>query len=79
MILEILTFILLATGIFTVFSAGKIVEHYNLDKKVKSDFEYEMQEEELNSYRHNSAVVNVKILGMLIALPGFILIFIVFR
>ncbi|HHV59856.1 MAG TPA: hypothetical protein GXX49_06145 [Clostridiaceae bacterium] len=77
--LKIIAFALLAAGLGIVFGAGKIVEHFQLDKNTKCDFSFEMREEELNLYKYNKAVINTKMLGMLIALPGFILVFIVFR
>lgn len=77
--LKILTFVFLIPGVIIVFSARWIVKKYGLDKNVKCDYESEMSEDEILLYKNNKAVINVKMLGMLIALPGFIMAIIAFR
>lgn len=77
--LKILTFVFLIPGVIIVFSARWIVKKYELDKNVKCDYESEMSEDEILLYKNNKAVINVKMLGMLIALPGFIMAIIAFR
>lgn len=77
--LRVLAFLFLVPGFGVVFAARRIVEKYNLDKNVRSEYGDEMDEEELKQYKYNKAVVNLKMLGMLIALPGLILIMIAFR
>jgi hypothetical protein len=78
-LLKILPFIFLIPGFLTVFLARFIVAKYNLDKNVKAEFEHEMTEEEYAQYKLNKALVNVKMLGMLIALPGLALLILIFK
>jgi hypothetical protein len=78
-LLKILAFIFLIPGILTVFGARKIVSTFNVNRGIKCDFEHEMNESEIAEYKNNKAVVNMKLLGMLIALPGFILFLIAFK
>ncbi|HHV98232.1 MAG TPA: hypothetical protein GXX36_01440 [Clostridiaceae bacterium] len=62
-----------------VFASRWLVSKYRLDNNIKCDFENVFSEEELKEYKFNKAVVNLKMLGMLIALPGIALILIAFR
>ncbi|MEG6614076.1 hypothetical protein V6C42_14590 [Pseudoclostridium thermosuccinogenes] len=77
--LRILAFVFMVPGFALVFIARRVVEKFELDKKAKINFEHSMDEEELSRYKYDKAVVSVKLLGMLIALPGIILTFIAFR
>ena len=79
MLLKVLGFIFIAAGAITVFGAGSIVSHFKLEEKASCDFENEMSEDELRLYKINKAVVNVKMLGMLLALPGLIFILVAFK
>lgn len=76
---KILAFIFLAAGFGTVFTARKIVGKYQLDRNTKCDFEHDMTEEELSKYKFDRAMVNVKTVGMLVSIPGLVLILIAFR
>jgi len=77
--LQIIGFIFLIPGVLLVFASRWLVRKYGLDNNVKCDFESEISEEDLKEYKFNKAVVNLKMLGMLIALPGIALILIAFR
>ena len=77
--LRILAFVFLIPGLAIVYSARRIVEKYSLHDKVECEYEAEMSDEEIAAYKLNKAVVNLKMIGMLIALPGFILAVIAFR
>lgn len=79
MFLQIIGFIFLIPGVLLVFASRWLVRKYGLDNNVKCDFESEISEEDLKEYKFNKAVVNLKMLGMLIALPGIALILIAFR
>lgn len=79
MLLKILSFVFLLPGVFLIFAARFLVSRYKLDEKVKCDFAHEMDEDGLKEYKMNKAVLNVKMFGMLVALPGFILILLVFK
>lgn len=78
-ILKMLAFVLLAAGFIVVFTARFIVGKYNLDRTMKCSFENDMDDEELRQYKINKAVVNIKMLGMLIALPGLVLLLMVLK
>jgi len=77
--LKVVGFVFLIPGVLLVFASRWLVRKYRLDNNVKCDFESEISEEDLKEYKYNKAVVNLKMLGMLIALPGFALILIAFR
>lgn len=79
LILEILAFIFLIVGVLIVFLARWLVNKYELDKNTKAENEEEMDEEELLQYKKNKAVLNIKMLGMLILLPGIVLLLVLFR
>ncbi len=79
MFLKIVAFIPIILGFAMVLLAGFIVDRFNLDRDVKCDFDHGMNQEELKQYKRNRAVLNFKMLGMLVALPGLILIIILFR
>lgn len=78
-IYQILGFIFLIPGVMIVFAARWLVGKYSLDSNINCDFESQMNEEEINKYKYNKAVINIKMAGMLVALPGFIFIIIGFR
>lgn len=77
--LQIIGFAFLVPGVILVFASRLLVERYNLDRNIKCDFENEISEQELKEYKYNKAVVNLKMMGMLIALPGIALTLIAFR
>lgn len=77
--LKIIAGIILLIGFGTVLGAKNLVKRFNLDQKLSVNFENEMNEEEIEQYKQNKAIVNVKLIGMLIALPGIVLTLIVFR
>ena len=79
LILKILTVVFVIPGMATVLAARWIVKKYALDRKMQCEYEDEMTEEEIAQYKNNKAVINVKMAGMLIALPGFIAAIIAFR
>ena len=79
MLLKILAFSLILVGAFLVFAAGWIVKRFHMDRDIKIGFEHGMDEDELNNYRFTRAVVNFKMIGMLVMLPGFILVYILFK
>ena len=79
MLFKIVPFIFLVPGFLTVFLAKIIVAKYSLQNNQKVNFDHSMDEEELAQYKLNKALVTVKMLGMLIALPGLALIIIAYR
>jgi hypothetical protein len=77
--LKISAFIFLIPGIIMVFGAKYFVKRLGLQKNMKCDFENEMTVEELEKYKYDRAVVNFKMYGMLVLLPGIIILLIAFR
>ena len=71
--LEILGLFFMVPGFAIVYLAKKIVNKYSLNEKAVCNFEDELTDEELAEYKFNKAVLNVKIMGMSISLPGLIL------
>ena len=65
-------------GFAIVYLAKLIVKKYKLNEKTVCNFENELNEEELIEYKCNKAIVKVKIFGLIVALPGLILILITF-
>jgi len=78
-VLEILAGLIMAAGVAMVAAAKKIVKKFGLDKKVTTEHESELDESELEEYRMLKATVNVKLYGMLVFLPGVILLLIAFN
>ena len=74
MILKILGLVIFFAGAAMAFGAGVIVDKFHLNEKVKIDFENEMDEEEILKYKRNKAIVNFKMLGMIVSIPGIIMI-----
>jgi hypothetical protein len=62
-----------------VAGAKKIAKRYGLDRKVILENESGMDEEELEEYKMLKATVNIKLYGMMVFLPGLILLLIVFN
>ena len=77
--LKIMAGVFLIAGFGTVLGAKNLIKKFDLDKKVNLNFEHEMDEEEIEQYKQTKATVNVKMYGMLIALPGVILTLIAFK
>lgn len=77
--LQILGVIDFVMGAAVVVAARSIVNKYKLNEKSNCEFENEMTEEELYNYKVNKAVVNTKMIGMALALPGLILILYAFK
>ena len=77
--LRALAFFFLVAGFSMVFAARYFVRKYALEQKVVCDFENEMSDDELQQYRVNKAAVNLKMLGMVVALPGLVLVLVLFR
>lgn len=79
LILKILAVVLLLAGFGTVLEAKTLVRKFKMDQNAKANFEHEMSDEELAQYKLTKATVNVKMIGMLIALPGIILTLLTFK
>lgn len=77
--LKIVSVVLMVAGFSIACTARFIVSKFGLDTNAACNFEHEMSEEELKKYKFDKTVVNFKMLGMLIALPGIILFLVAFR
>jgi len=63
-------------GAVTIYLAKMIVNKRRLYEKITCNFEDELTEEELTEYKNNKAILTVKTMGMMLLLPGLILIII---
>lgn len=79
MILKILAFVLIVIGAFISYGARFIVSRTGYASRIKINEAMELPSEEVEKYRLDKATVRVKMLGLLVLLPGVILIFITFR
>ena len=80
-ILKIVGAVFAVAGLIVVYGAGKIVKAKKLDEKKKVDPERValLDEEQVKKFKLDQAILDVKIAGVLIALPGFVLLLIFFR
>lgn len=81
LILRIIGLALTAAGMVVVYAAPRIAESKGLiDKKsIPPERLEKMSEEEQKKFRRDSAILDVKFKGLLLAAPGLILILIAFR
>jgi len=79
LILKIFSAIFLLAGFGTVFAAKSLVTRYGLDTRVGCDFENEMNDEEVKQYKFNRASVNLKMIGMIVSVPGIIMILLAYK
>ena len=77
--LQVLSILFFAIAALLVYSAGLIVKRFKLDEKVECGFEHSMDEGELAEYKYRKALVRVKMIGMVLAIPAIIMIFLVFK
>jgi len=79
MALKIIAGLFIITGFLTVVGSKTIVQKFELDKKIKVEFDGEMTEEEINQYKQLKAAFNVKMAGMLIITPGALMLLLLFK
>jgi len=72
--IDITAFLFIVIGAITAYGSKLIVKKFELNRRMTCDFENEMSSEKLEEYLFNKAVFRCKLLGMVIALPGFIMI-----
>ncbi len=77
--LKILAGIIIVVGFAIVMMSNRIVKKFEINNKVKLEHEDEMEAEEARDYRMLKASVNVKLFGMLVALPGMVILIMVLR
>jgi uncharacterized membrane protein len=78
-LLDILALFIMGLGFAVVFAAKLIVEKFNMQQKQKCDFESELSQEEIDKYKLNKAIVNIKMMGLIITIPGLILFIISYK
>lgn len=78
--LRVIGFGLAIAGMLVVYLAPRIVKKKNLAEKKKIDarIEENLTDEEKERYRRDGAILDVKLKGLLIALPGFAIILYLF-
>lgn len=81
LILRILGLLIAAAGVTVIFAASKIVEIRGLAEKKPDDpsLPETLSAEEKAKLKRESAVLDIKLRGLAIAAPGFILVLIAFR
>jgi len=79
MFLKVIAVVFFVAGAIVVFGSRYIVERFQLYKNSKCEFEDQMNEEEIKQYKTRRAELNIKMFGMLIVLPGIILMLIKFK
>lgn len=77
--LKIIAIILMAIGAFINYGAKLIVNRLSLAEKVNVTEAQELPDEELEKYRLTKAIARVKVVGLLVMLPGVFLVFIAFK
>ncbi|NLP00063.1 MAG: hypothetical protein GX386_07195 [Clostridiaceae bacterium] len=77
--LKIIAFTLLLIGSLINYGAKLIVKRLNLFEKIDADEAEELTGEEFEQYKMTKAIAKVKVVGVLIMLPGAFLIFYAFR
>jgi len=80
LVLRIIGVLIAAAGIAVVWLAPRIAEKRGLidRKKIDPKLVEHMQPEEQEKYRREAAILDVKLYGLLIGTPGFVLILIAF-
>lgn len=71
--IDYVALIIIAVGFALVISATTIVRKFNLAEKQECKHAEEMTEEEINNYKINKATFNLKIIGLVITIPGIVL------
>jgi hypothetical protein len=80
LILRILGLLIALAGLAVVYAAPRIVDKRDLAsrKKIPPDMENMMTPEEKEKYKRDMAILDVKLRGLILASPGFVLILIAF-
>ncbi len=81
LVLTILLGIVAAAGLLVVFAAPMIVDRRKLAdrKKVDPSIVEHMTEEQVEKYRRDAAILDVKLIGVALAVPALFLVVFVFR
>lgn len=76
---KIASIILIAIGAVVNYGSSIIVKRMDLAAKMKVKEAHELTAEDLEKYKHQKAIVRVKIVGLLLLLPGVILALIAYK
>jgi multisubunit Na+/H+ antiporter MnhG subunit len=79
MAIKILAFILVILGAIVSYGAGFIVDRLKLSQRVKVADAEMFDAEGLEKYKRMKAMSIVKLMGLVVLLPGVILVFIAYR
>ncbi len=71
--IDIVALVIMAIGFAVVISSSAIVKKFKLTEKQVCKFADQMSEEELENYKLNKAIFNIKITGLVITIPGLVL------
>lgn len=71
--IDIVALIIMAIGFAVVIASKAIVKKFNLAEKQECKYADQMSEEELENYKSNKAMYNIKITGLVITIPGLVL------
>jgi len=77
--IEILSIVLMAAGFAMVLAAKAVVKKYDLAKKQTCQYSDQMSEGEVEEYKFNKAMLNFKMLGLAVTIPGLVLFVIFFK
>lgn len=79
--LKIFGLLIVAAGVVVIFLAPKIVDRKGLAENKKDDprLTAMMDEEQKAKFKRDAAIVDIKLKGLLLASPGFVIVLIMFR
>ncbi len=77
--LKVIAFTLILIGVLTTYGAKLIVKRMNLVERINASEAEELTGEEIELYKLTKAIARVKVVGVLIMLPGVFLILYAFR
>lgn len=80
-IMKILGGLIAIAGLIVIYGAAKIVDFKKLDEKKQVDPERiaTLDEEQVKKFKRDAAILDVKIKGVLIAIPGFLVLLVMFK
>jgi hypothetical protein len=71
--IDIVALVIMAIGFAVVISSRAIVKKFNLVENQVCKYADQMSEEELENYKLNKAMYHIKIMGLVITIPGLFL------
>ena len=77
--LEILALVIMAVGFGIVFASKAIVKRFDLAKEQKCEHAAQMSEEEVEDYKFNKAMLRIKMMGLIVSIPGIIMLLISYK